>query len=66
MEKAGTDLWPVARLSEEGEGERLTQLKEEGERLLEGLKEAEREREFFAMPAVWPWPARLPRRPLES
>ena len=36
VEKAGTDLWPIARLSEEGEGERLTQLKEEGERLLDG------------------------------
>ena len=36
VEREGTDLWPIARLSEEGAGERLTQLKEEGERLLDG------------------------------
>lgn len=51
----------------EGAGEReIDTVKEEGERLLDGWIEGERGREFFAIPAVQPWSARLPRRPLES
>lgn len=68
VERAGTDLWLVARVSggRSGREREIDTVKEEGERLLDGWIEGERGREFFAIPAVQPWSARLPRRPLES
>lgn len=64
----GRDRPVACRQSERGkEREReIDTVKEEGERLLDGWIEGERGREFFAIPAVQPWSARLPRRPLES